>query len=64
MWLDYYNNIVNYNSNYYKYLSYIANIYKNNYKNNLYFAITDIKIKKIIYIIAIYIIILIMKSKI
>lgn len=40
------NIIVNCNFNYYKHLNYIANICKNNYKNNLYSVIVDIKIKR------------------
>lgn len=39
-------NIVNCNFNYYKYLGYIANICKNNYKNNYYTGITDTNIQK------------------
>ena len=35
------NNIIYCNFNYYKYLGYIANICKNNYKNDLYIAIAD-----------------------
>lgn len=38
------NNIINYNFSYYKYLSYIANICENNYKNNFKAIIADIKI--------------------
>lgn len=58
------NNIVNYNFNHYKCLSYIANICENNHKYNFYAAIADTKIKKTTYIAAIYIIILVIEGKI
>lgn len=56
------NNIVNCNFNYNKCLAYIVDIYKNNYKNHVYTTIINIKTKKSIYIIFIYIIILLMKN--
>ena len=40
------NNIVNYNSKYYKRLGYIANICEDNYKNDIYAAIPDKKIER------------------
>lgn len=62
------NNIVNYNFNYYKYLDYITNIYKNNYKNDFYTIIINKNIEKnYIYnscIYSKYKVILIIKSKI
>lgn len=41
-----FNNIVNYDSNYYKRSNYIDNIYKNNHENNLYTSLPDIGIEK------------------
>lgn len=40
------NNIMNCNSNYYKYLSYTTNVCKDNHENNFYIAIVDKKIEK------------------
>lgn len=40
------NIIINCDFNHYENLNYIANICKNNYKNNLYSTIVDIKIKR------------------
>lgn len=50
--------------NYYQYLSYIVNIYENNYKNNFYAAIANNKIEKNYIYKVIYIVILMMRDKI
>lgn len=40
------NNIINCNFDHYNYLTYAANICKNNHENDFYTAIVDTKIKK------------------
>lgn len=45
IYFDNNNKIVNCKSNYYEYLGYTLDIYKNNYENNFYTAIIDIKIE-------------------